>query len=259
MEKIEELKAKMAQFADSKPDIYERLCIEIKEAEESKILPMLAIAPDLIGRLNDKGFHAELSPAMGYPFSYLCYLLGITDLNPFDYPEVETLDLVLDTFRKHKFIVIFTDEGGKAAAEEIMPLDTPDYLFIIKENLEYNRRTRILDAINSGREERMSLKDIPSDSEEAFEVINNLDWDGVTETYMSTTELESAKETTIDTFEKVWSVFSCSPYNGTENCRLKIEEFEDARRACQLAYLKVHFPKEFFEALQIESNIDNFE
>ena len=248
----EELHAKLARLAGSTPEMYERLCIEIKEADDSQILNMFAKTSKLISQLNEKGLHAELSPAMGYPFSFLCYLMDITDMNPFDYPEIETLDIVLKTFRTHKYIVIFTDKGGKAAAEDMLLQEKTAFRIIIKENLECNRRTRILAAINSGREDKMSLKDIPSDSKEAFEVIHNLDWDGVTENFMSTSEMKAARETRLDSFEKVWRVFSNLPYCNIENRGYEMERFEEARRACQLAYLKVYFPEEFNEALKEE-------
>ena len=142
----EELHAKLARLAGSTPEMYERLCIEIKEADDSEILNMFAKTSKLISQLNEKGLHAELSPAMGYPFSFLCYLMDITDMNPFDYPEIETLDIVLKTFRTHKYIVIFTDKGGKAAAEDMLLQEKTAFRIIIKENLECNRRTRILAA-----------------------------------------------------------------------------------------------------------------
>lgn len=259
MKIIEELQAKMAKLAENCPEMSKRLQLEVTEAQKSNRLTMLAKASGLMTMLNEKGFHAELSPAMGYPLSYLCFQMGITDMNPFDYPEVETLDFVLATFRNHKYIVIFTDKGGKAAADEIMPLKTPDFEIIIKESLECNRRTRTLDAINSSRKEKMSLENIPSNSKEAFEVIHNLDWDGVTETFVSTSEMKAARDTDLDTFEKVWGVFCSFPYGQIKDRRNDLERFEEARRACQLAYLKIHFPEEFNDAIEEERLWENKE
>lgn len=175
-----------------------RLQKELVAIHDYHMAEALIAASEIAFALKESKDYFQLFSCEGYCTSYVCWILGISDFNPFDYPELNSEDYFINTMKTLRFISFavpskkevretmtrlygdkFKDTGCSFEVSDEASND--GYGFSIQaftrpaSGLIY----RVEDAIKENADPEFSSLSIPKVDEDAFEIINSHDWLGV--------------------------------------------------------------------------------
>jgi len=175
-----------------------RLQKELQTIKDYRRAEMLNAAAEVAKECIAKNQHPELSCNEGYCVSFVCWLIGISDFNPFDHPWLITEDYALNTFRDKSSINFYlyesTDarrvmkrlygakikyEAGNWKIDKEDSEDGQDFSMSLYMTPQHGLHYRAEQAIRANVDPTFNSLDIPLDDKETFDLMLSNDWLGV--------------------------------------------------------------------------------
>lgn len=253
-----------------------RLNLELEIVKQTGCAEMFLVAEEMCRKARERHSHLDPSPADSSSLSMLCFLIDICIDNPLKYMEWPSLAEFEKSLKTRKLMTFFCSDAGIDLARHLLksrytdgevkdfsdsftikvPAAEEHTGFSIHLAVDYEsaRRERILDKIWSQMMVNIDLNSIPQNDKSAFNLFNDLDWDGVTDNVVFTKVMREVKEKKPDTILKIWQTINTPVYQvfGNTGEKFNVEWFTTAIRIYHLAYLKAHYRTAFDSTLEVE-------
>ena len=208
-------------------------------------------------RINDCPFNiSHKSPSF---LSSVFNTLGIVEL-----PQLtsENCGLSLNGIAESIFtdspsVEIYTNDIGEEVIGKILNEYHGHFNVKVLCNRKAGRINRMLERINTSRHQTLDIKSVSLDDKKAFEVINGIDWFGVTDKYIDTWQIEAVRRICPQTIRQLCASLYLSFH------RLLFVKAPDtlldqelllflgqALEVYTLAYLKCNYNEEFWQGIR---------
>ena len=105
------------KFGEITEDVEQRLIVEVDAIKEYGRVEMLHTMWRLVDELKKHDINICLTLGNGYNVSLVCYLLGISSLNPIDHSRLKTESYAISTFKLSSEIVFKIDKDQSAVID----------------------------------------------------------------------------------------------------------------------------------------------
>lgn len=174
-----------------------RLHDELQAIKNYRRAEMLNAVTDVVRDSRDSQAYPMLRATEGYCVSFVCWILGVSDFNPFDHPWLTSERFALNTFKDCDDFTMFYDietdwrsvmtrlYGSKAKVQfNQCQIDTEDSedgqgfeirVYTHRKSYLYQIEHMIRDNVDPG----FNSIDVPLDDEDTFRLLHSYDWFGI--------------------------------------------------------------------------------
>lgn len=286
MKTFKEFKKKVYEAARIKlghltDDAKQRLDLELSAIERFNKTELFTCLWRLFDELSKNNICSQLSVYNEYGTSLVCYVLGISLLNPLDHPTLNPKKLVLDTFRYCPYFTFSIDSNAYKQIPQWLKewgydfnIECSDYNSSMIMNLNIDRDKIIHMYINLRSGDcklrrafvemgEQAVIDIPNDDKETFETISNLNLYGTTTTGFPPITLDALRlikpsslnelATALsycreEQYQSLMIYISSNGKKRTDN--FAASEYVKAYNIYKIAYIKKHYPEHFDKILR---------
>lgn len=243
----------------------------IRQNRRSVMLSTVAEATEFCASIQN---WIELPGTEGYCVSFVCWLLGISDFNPFDYPQIDTESFAIKAFKELDYISLGAMDGAalkqkvlcmherraqiSGMAVKVHYKASPFKVRVLSNNC-YGRTKRVIETVRAGMDPMFDISQIPTDDAMTFKLIRTMDWLGVMPKYTTTKQIEAVRRVKPENLEMLCEaeLLSCRDtavilmYDAGDHiadsaaAEVRCAAFHRCLKAYRLAYLKAHFSDAF--------------